>query len=232
MPQPIAVFDIDGTIFRSSLLIEITNALIKAGLFPAKAADAYSREYRGWLNRTGSYQTYLDRVVAVYIKYVTGLPAEEVRRTAATVIGDMSSQTYRYTRDLLTQLGKTHILLAISGSPSELVELFAKHYGFTDYSASEYEILNGMYTGVNQAGNVNKNQKLAAMVKKHGATMKGSIAVGDTEGDLSLLEAVEHPIAFNPSSDLFAEAVKRDWQIVVERKDVIYHYQHGRGFGG
>jgi len=32
--RKIAVFDIDGTIFRSSLLIECVEAMISAGLFP------------------------------------------------------------------------------------------------------------------------------------------------------------------------------------------------------
>ena len=34
--KKVAVFDVDGTLFRSSLLIEIVETLIAAGVFPQK----------------------------------------------------------------------------------------------------------------------------------------------------------------------------------------------------
>ena len=37
-----------------------------------------------------------------------------------------------------------------------------------------------------------------------------------------MLEAVKHPIAFNPDQKLYDIAVKQGWQIVIERKNVIY----------
>ncbi|MBI2055454.1 MAG: hypothetical protein HYT42_01035 [Candidatus Sungbacteria bacterium] len=46
--------------------------------------------------------------------------------------------------------------------------------------------------------------------------------MGDTESDVSFLKLVERPIAFNPSMKLYKYAKKRGWEVVVERKDVIY----------
>jgi phosphoserine phosphatase len=54
-------------------------------------------------------------------------------------------------------------------------------------------------------------------------TRTGSIAVGDTESDIPLLEAVEKPICFNPNAALYAHGKARQWPVVVERKDVVYH---------
>ena len=34
----VAIFDIDGTIYRSSFLVEIVDALIQEGIFPKRAA--------------------------------------------------------------------------------------------------------------------------------------------------------------------------------------------------
>jgi phosphoserine phosphatase len=49
-----------------------------------------------------------------------------------------------------------------------------------------------------------------------------SVAVGDTDGDIALLESVSRPICFNPNQELYAHAKWRNWEIIVERKDVIY----------
>jgi len=46
--------------------------------------------------------------------------------------------------------------------------------------------------------------------------------VGDSESDINLLEIVGKPICFNPTLTLYQEAKRRNWSVVVERKNVIY----------
>ena len=48
----VAVFDVDGTIFRSSLLIQLVNKLIEDGAFPEGARRAYERELTPILSAT------------------------------------------------------------------------------------------------------------------------------------------------------------------------------------
>jgi phosphoserine phosphatase len=38
-----------------------------------------------------------------------------------------------------------------------------------------------------------------------------------------MLEMVERSICFNPNSALYKQAQVRGWEVVVERKDVVYH---------
>ncbi|MCA9348552.1 HAD-IB family hydrolase, partial [Candidatus Saccharibacteria bacterium] len=63
---------------------------------------------------------------------------------------------------------------------------------------------------------------LTKLIDKHGLSTEKSLAVGDTKSDIKMLEMVEQPICFNPSQELYDEARKRGWKIVIERKDVIY----------
>ena len=55
MRQKMAIFDIDGTVFRSSLLVELVERLIEENVFPEEAKQDFAREYNGWLNRECSY---------------------------------------------------------------------------------------------------------------------------------------------------------------------------------
>jgi phosphoserine phosphatase len=48
------------------------------------------------------------------------------------------------------------------------------------------------------------------------------VGVGDTDSDAKFLELTERSIAFNPNKNLKEIAEKRNWEIIVERKDVIY----------
>ena len=61
--------------------------------------------------------------------------------------------------------------------------------------------------------------------------LKKSMAVGDTETEIPVLNMVGRPIVFNPNQSLANYAKKKRWPIIVERKDVIYHldkYKFGK----
>ena len=68
----------------------------------------------------------------------------------------------------------------------------------------------------------NKANIVARVLEKEEVMLEGSIGVGDTEGDIPLLESVALPICFNPNRSLYTHAQRRGWKVVVERKDVIY----------
>ena len=53
----------------------------------------------------------------------------------------------------------------------------------------------------------------------------GSVAVGDSASDVSMMELVELPIALNPEKKLYEHAKKRSWKIVLERKNMVYELE-------
>jgi hypothetical protein len=44
-----------------------------------------------------------------------------------------------------------------------------------------------------------------------------------------VLSITEHPTVFNPNAALYDEARKRDWKIVLERKNMIYELNKSNG---
>ena len=224
--RKVAVFDIDGTIFRSSLLLELVEALIHAKVFSKYAKSHYEESWEKWRDREGSYYDFIMSVVSAYKGYIKGVRRAEVWKVAERVIDMQKKRTYRYTRDLVKKLQKTHYLLAISHSPYEVVAPFAKTLGFEKVYAQVYEVDKKVrFTGnwLYQDILPFKNKVLERAIEHNNLTLKGSVGVGDTESDIPFLEMVDQPIAFNPSSELYKMAKKKKWDILVERKDVIYH---------
>ncbi|MDR3642177.1 MAG: HAD family phosphatase [Candidatus Doudnabacteria bacterium] len=224
-PVKLAIFDIDGTIFRSSLVIELSHALVDAKIFPAAARKEISREYLAWLDRKGSYEAYIDKVVKIYVKHITGQRYTNVKRVAEKVIREQKDRVYRFTRDLIGKLKSDgYILVAISGSPSYIVEKYAKAIGFNLFFGTELEIAAGKFTGKVKSldSAFNKAKIVKDLAVKHNASLKLSVAIGDTESDIPMLKLVGNPIAFNPNLGLAKYARKNHWSVVAERKDVIY----------
>ena len=102
--KKVAIFDVDGTIFRSSLLIEFVEALIAAKVFPEESRYAYELHYKRWLNRTGSYENYIEGVIDAFMKHLKGVSYEDFDRVGKEVVEANKGKVYRYTRDLVKKL--------------------------------------------------------------------------------------------------------------------------------
>lgn len=222
----VAVFDIDGTIFRSSLLIELVEALIHKGIFPQSATAHYQHAYADWLNRQDSYDKYITGVVAALEHSIRGVSYDDFSRVAEHVANTHAERVYRYTRDLVKQLRrKAYFLLAISGSPKIILQPFCNRLGFHKTYGRIFDIDHGgCFTGnsVYEELMRDKAALFRRAIEKERLTLSGSVGVGDTEYDIPFLEMVETPICFNPNRKLYDYAKQRGWNIVVERKDVIY----------
>lgn len=224
--RKVAIFDIDGTIFRSSLLIEFVEALIAEGIFPKESRKIYERQYRAWLNRTGSYENYIEAVVLTFMKYLKGVAYNDFERIGKQTVEQNKNKMYRYTRDLAKKLKrKGYFLLAVSQSPKGLLDAFCEQLGFNKVYGRFYELgPSERFTGevVDLHLIANKANIVRRAVAKEKLTLVNSYGVGDTEGDIPMLELVEHPICFNPNKALYRYGKLNGWKIVVERKDVVY----------
>lgn len=225
-PRKVAIFDIDGTIFRSSLLVELVEELIAAEVFAPSVRDTYQREKEAWLDRRGDYEAYVNATVQAFVKNLKGVEFRQLEWAGKRVVERLGFRTYTHTTELVKSLrARGYYLLAISHSPKVVVEQFAKRLGFHKVYGMMYEVggsdrFTGSVLDLHLIGN--KANIVKRAVEKEGLTLKGSVGVGDTESDISLLEMVEKPIVFNPNKKLHRYASRMGWPIVVERKDVIY----------
>lgn len=225
MPRPLAIFDIDGTLFRSSLLIELMDALIEEGIMKPEIRNIYKKSKVDWENREGTYTAYINDVVKALMTSIKGIHYKDLRRVAYKVVARHKGRTYRFTRDLVRSLkAKHYYLLAISHSPKLVVEAFAKTMGFNKVYGIMYETdARGKFTGTMLFEDVIKHKdKVVARALTEGLTLRNSVGVGDTESDIPFLKMVARPICFNPNKELYRAARRHGWRVVVERKDVVY----------
>lgn len=225
-----AVFDIDGTLIRWQLFHAITHGLGKHGYIPASTHEAIRTARMNWKTRGGNFKSYEKVLVHAYLSAITEVRPDDYRAIVDEVFEEYKDQTYIYTRDLVASLKKQgYLLFSISGSQTDIVKKLADYYGFDDVVAAELEEVDGRFTGKDFSPIHDKQAALETLVKRHDATYAGSIAVGDSEGDIPMLSMVERAIAFNPSRELFTVAAKEGWQIVVERKNMVYQLDNHDG---
>jgi len=227
-----AAFDIDGTLFRWQLFHELVFTLKEMGCFDDETSQGLDEAFLAWRSWNMPFDEYEMYVVRAIENNLATIPPNGFDRAARTIVEKSGHKVYKYTRDLITKLkDQGYHMIAISGSQQEIIEPFAELYGFDGCIGALYERKDGMFTG-KKLRHIpgNKATLLKEYVSENGLTFDGSIAVGDSAGDIPMLEIVERPIAFNPAHDLLEHAQKQGWNIVIERKNVAYEL--GKGTDG
>lgn len=223
----IAVFDIDGTIFRKNLAFALINELSWMKIFKRGVRDELVRLYTRWLDHKGTYEEYRKALVKLYEENLKGCKIEEIEKASQVVVPFFKDRTYVFANNLIAEFKKKkYHIIAVSGSPFEVVKEYNKYLKFDAVYGSVYKTdEKGIYTGeVVFNPTAHKGNVVKQYATEQNLTLDGSYGIGDTESDASFLDIVDNPIAFNPNLDLKTIAEKKRWQIVVERKDVIYKF--------
>lgn len=236
MKKIAAFFDIDGTLYRDSLLTEVFKKFITHELVePEKWYNEVKPAFTKYDRRQGDYDDYLIKMVDIYKDALVGMSSEHILHIAKTVISQKGDRVYRFTRDEIARHKKEgHLIFAVSGSPIELVKIMAEKYGFTDYRGTIYVTdKDNIYTGevVPMWDHNSKAKALNELSELYDIDLSESYAYGDTTGDISMFEMVGNPYAMNPTKELIDQINERDdltskVNIVVERKNVIYHLKN------
>ena len=232
MKNSAAFFDIDGTLFRNSLMIQHFKKLIKYEVIdPSIWYNKIKPVYEEWEKRYGDFEHYLETLAEVYIEQLKGVNKSYIEFIASQVINVSGDMVYKYSRDQIEWHKKQgHKVFFISGSPDFLVSKMAEKYGVTECRGTAYLVdEENNFTGeiIKMWNSENKQKTLDEFLKRYDVDLENSYAYGDTVGDLSMLKMVGNPIAINPNrefllsiredNDLFRNTI-----VIIERKDVIY----------
>lgn len=227
-----AFFDIDGTIFRNSLMIEHFQKLITFEVIdPEIWYTKVQKVYLEWEKRYGDFEEYLEIIAGVYLEELKGFDKSYIEYIADHVIKSNGDMVYKFSRNQIKyHKRQKHKIFFISGSPDFLVSRMAEKYEATDYRGSIYKVDDeNKFTGqiVQMWDSESKQREINNLIAEYSVDLENSYAYGDTMGDFSMLKMVGKPFAINPNRDLLLairedEYLTKRATIIVERKNLIY----------
>lgn len=231
MSNVAAFFDVDGTLYRDSLMSEMFKKLIKYDILSSQYWHTEVKpKFFKYDNRIGTYDDYIIEIGEIYKSTIKKISPYIISFIAKQIIDEKGGRVYTYTRDRIMWHKKNdHKIITISGGPQELVTEISKRYSIDDSVGTVYFHDENQYTGdfVPMWDSKAKQKALNGFVEKYDIDLNASYAYGDTAGDFSMLQAVGNPTCINATKELLnlaskTQDLREKINIIVERKDVVY----------
>jgi fatty acyl-CoA reductase len=210
-----AVFDLEGTIVSSNV--------VESYLWARLATMPRS----GWLReladlaRCAPRYLYAERrdrgeLLRAFLRRYAGVRADELRALVTEVLGDalLHRVMPEATRQIRHHRAAGHRTVLITGAVDLHVEPLSVL--FDDVVASRMHAKDGVLTGFLEAPPLVDEARAAWLrqyAQGHGLHLDRSYAYADSYSDRPLLEAVGHPRAVNPDSQLFRHARRCHWVV-------------------
>ncbi len=229
-PPRLAFIDLDGTLYRWSLYIDLIEQLMRfQQVLPAHFVESQAHR-RTWQEQSLNDDVYLSQFIHEWEgRAIMGLSDSELTLAVHEVLRKKKSRAYVFTRELLAVLkAQNYHLVAIGGSPRTIVQELAREWKFQDWFGTDYLVdQRRVYARDQSKARRMETEKedLVRTLLKQGSLRDGSIALGDTFSDWGILNQVEYPIAFNPEQSLHVKARQTGIPVVWERKNVIAAYR-------
>lgn len=229
----ILLTDLDGTLVRDSMFLGIVDWLIDHGYMTIDCRQKIDESHQLWSVRKVPFGDYLWRAVELFEAQLKGIPQAAFIRACQYVTTTQRDHVYRYTRFAVEdRLADGAYVAAISASPEIAVRMFAGLWGMHESFGTYMPIDEaGLFTGARDLLDAEEKARVVDMIlarpEFQHIPRKEVWAIGDTSGDVAMLEKVGVPICMNPDSALTRIARDRGWLIVLERKDVITIINNG-----
>lgn len=217
--------DIDWTIYRNSLFLDLLYVFIEDWIVPKEKIQKLEELKNAWKNRKNTYDDYVRYGVSeIYEKIITQIDRKYLIKASEKVVENNWSQILTYTLNKLKELQKEgYKIIFISWSPIELVDVFTKKYGFDIWfwTYSKY-LENWMFNGEFDILASSKNKILLINYIKSLINPPHVIALWDTNWDYDMLINSDQWYAINPTNELYSKIQnENNINVIIERKDLI-----------
>lgn len=217
MTRAAAFFDLDKTILAKSSALAFARPFYRGGLIGR--SDVIRSAYAQFIFlASGADHDQMETMRRYMSSLVTGWDVAKVREIVAETIDDIIDPAIY---DEAVALIEGHRaagrdIVIISSSGTEVVEPIGARLGADIAVGTQLAIDNGKYTGeiLFYAYGEAKADAVRDLAQERGYELGACFAYTDSVTDLPMLDAVGHPTAVNPDSELRRIASERGWPVV------------------
>lgn len=219
MPNSAAFFDVDRTLIFGSSLFQVGVEAWRQGLASRNDIAQWTKAALTFLVAGDKGGPGTADFKNDFLAQIAGTPVSDIDELGLAVVPKLVERVRPEAQSLLDMhADASRDRWIVSASPEDIVAPLAKALGMTGAVGTRGEVEDGIYTGRLEGSFVygeGKVEAISRLATDRGYELRMCYAYSDSISDLPMLEAVGHPVAVNPDSELEAVAKERGWPVVV-----------------
>lgn len=213
--RSVALFDFDKTIYKDFSIFTSTKYLIDNGFLDSKVEVEMMEEYGKYKLGVRDYKQTAEEMVKIQAKAMEGLDFSVMRDKMIDFFAENEDRYFSYFERILPTLRETHDIYLVTASSQLVAEAIEKRFNLDGHLSTIYEVKNERLTGEIEKSLVGeKGKEIEHLLTKYqGKTM----AFGDSDSDIEMLEMVSIPVCIEPTGRLKEMAEEKGWLTVTEQ---------------
>lgn len=208
----VAFFDLDKTIYPGHTFFGIVEEVAKNGMIETSLLAQMAEERRKHHAGEQSYSVAANNLLVLFARAMGRRNCEDLMEVTKKFFENNKSAFYPYFEQVLPKLKEKYEVYLVTTNVQAVAQVVVGMFGLAGYLSTEMEMADGKYTGRVVHSLANGKRMVNGLVSKYGR--QGSLAVGDSENDIEMLEVVERAICFESTEGLKKIALERGWKIV------------------
>jgi phosphoserine phosphatase len=209
--KSVALFDIDKTIYNQQSFFSVTKYLIDRGLLSADIWPKIEEELGKYNQKIQNYSYTANVLLNLFGNALVGKNSEDILNACKDYFMQNKSSFYSYFTDLLPVLKQTHDVYLVTTNSQMVARSITDIFDLDGYLCTNLEVVDGKFTGVILNSLADGKHIVSDLLSKYTAN---SIAFGDSENDIGMLEQVTVPVCINPTPELLVHAQEKGWTVV------------------
>jgi len=223
--RKIALYDIDKTSYEGLLIKDFVKYQVLTGTLKQETLDEINNEENLYKANEKKYEEMAQDMLAHWARGLEGKKASTVESEANKFFKTPEgNKFFPFVQESIDLLRSTHDTYFITAEPQFIANEVSQIHHSTESLSTIFEInKDGVLTGKitsSLAKRADKGNRVKELMQNH--VYRQSFAVGDSDGDIEMLKAVEYPICVNPNDKLIEEAVKNKWEIKKPEEITIF----------
>ena len=221
--KKIALFDLDRTIYNTHSFFELAEYVIKKGRIKKETWNDIQNLHKEYKLGHITYSDTANKLLVTFAKNLDGQNYNDLYNDVYDYFTKNKHNFYPYFEKILPELHKDYDVFIITSNAQHVAKATVDLFGLEGFIASEFEVINGDFTGKVTKSLATGKSIVIDLLEKYGK--HGSIACGDSENDVGMLELVEHPVCINPTDELNEIASRNGWNVVSPENAERYFLQ-------
>lgn len=208
----LALFDLDKTIYKGYSLIDFAIYEAKKSRISNEALERLQKIVNDYMKGHITYNIAGNKVIEIFAKSIQGIDSDLLYEDLVRYFEENKELFFEYFSEVLPELNAHYDVYLVTSSAQFMADAICKKFDLAGFISTEFEVVDNKFTGRITKSLFTGNEKLEVkhLLDKYG--YKNSLAVGDSENDVSMLKLVENPICINASPELEKYAKENGWK--------------------